>query len=377
VPRSQSRVAHVVVIGGGLMGCSTALALAQKGHRVTVLERSVPGAEASSAAGGIIGAQVEADSAGAMTELCMASRERYPAWVRGLAKATGIDVAFRRSGILEVAPDTSAASKIRARSSWQRRAGYSVETISASRARELEPELAKGYRGVHFPSDGRVDPKLLMRAVHIAAQRAGVTFRNGAYVKQVLMNGTGVRGVALEGAGELAADWVVVAAGSWTPLVGGLPQGAGDVRPARGQIVELESASPPVHRVVFGPLCYLSPRDDGRTLIGSTLEFVGYKRGVTARAVRDLLTAAIEMVPALADAELRSTWSNFRPYTDDHLPRLGVSASSGSSGAKRLIFATGHYRTGILLAPVTADIVTALVSGKRPPVALGAFRPDR
>jgi len=362
---------HVIVVGGGLMGCSSALALARKGCRVTVLERSVPGAEASSAAGGIIGAQVEADAAGPMTELCLLSRDRYPAWVRGLSKDTGIDVAYRRSGILEVAADTFAAKKIRARSSWQRRAGYDVETVSESQARGLEPELARGFRGVHFPHDGRVDPKLLVRAVHIAAQRAGVTFRNGAYVKQVLMNGTGVRGVALEGAGEVAADWVVVAAGSWTPLVGGLPEGAGEVRPARGQIVELESATPPVHRVVFGPRCYLIPRDDGRTLIGSTLEFVGYKRGVTAGAVRDLLTAAIEMVPALAHAEMRSTWSNFRPYTEDHRPRLGVSS------VKRLVFATGHYRTGILLAPVTADIVTSIVSGKRPPLALDAFRPDR
>ena len=353
------------------MGCSSALALARKGFRVTVLERSIPGAEASSAAGGILGAQVEAERAGPMTELSLLSRERYPAWVRALAKDTGIDVAFRRSGVLEVATESAAAKKIRARSEWQRRAGYDIESVSGVRARELEPALAEGYRGVHFPSDGRVDPKLLMRAVHIAAQRAGVTFRSGAYVKRVLMNGTGVRGVALEDAAEIPADWVVVAAGSWTSLVGGLPAGAGDIRPARGQIVELESASPLVHRVVFGPRCYLIPRDDGRTLIGSTLEFVGYKRGVTAAAVRDLLVAAIELVPALEQAELRSTWSNFRPFTEDQLPRLGLSS------VKRLVFATGHYRNGILLAPVTADIVTALISGKRPPLRLDAFRPDR
>src|SRR6185295_6367290 len=148
-------------------------------------------------------------------------------------------------------------------------------------------------------------------------------------------------GVSLEDGRKLAARNVVVAAGSWTTLVGGTGLASDAVRPARGQIVELSTPAPLLKRVVFGPHCYVVPRDDGRTLIGSTLEFVGYRREVTARAVRDLLAGAIDLVPALADASLGRTWSNFRPYSETGTPLLGPTEVKG------LLLATGHHRNGI------------------------------
>jgi glycine oxidase len=163
----------------------------------------------------------------------------------------------------------------------------------------------------------------------------------------------------------------VVAAGSWTTLIEGLPLRSGSVRPARGQIVELCSPAPLLGRVVYGPRCYLVPRDDGRTLVGSTLEFVGYQRDVTAAAVRDLLSAAIELVPCLGQASVNAAWSSFRPYTEDELPLLGPAGVPG------LTLATGHYRNGILLAPITAEITSAVVRGVRPPIPLDAFSPSR
>lgn len=180
-----------------------------------------------------------------------------------------------------------------------------------------------------------------------------------------------MRGVLLEDETILEADVVVVAAGSWTPLVEGIPIGRSDVIPARGQIVELACARPPVQRLVFGAGCYLVPRADGRVLVGSTLEFVGFQKGVTAKGVRDLLTAATRVIPSLEEAEVLRTWSNFRPFTKDHLPLLG------STNVKGLILASGHYRTGILLAPATAKLVCALALGKRPALNLGAFDPLR
>lgn len=354
------------------MGCASAWRLAKRGARVTVLERSVPGAEASSAAAGILGAQLESHAAGPMLELALLSRALYPRWAKQLHDETGIDVGHRRTGVLRVALDARSAAALVKETSWQKRRGLELTRVSGKRARALEPALSPNVAGgVHFPDDGRIDPPLLLRALHIAAERRGVVFRSGAYVRSVTETGARVSGVVLEDGTRLAAEHVVIAAGSWTTLIGGLGLAENAVRPARGQIVELATPAPLLSGVVFGPRCYLVPRDDGRTLVGSTLEFVGYRREVTARAVRDLLGAAIELVPALADAALGASWSSFRPYTDDERPLLGPTHLRG------LVLATGHYRNGILLAPISAEIVERAVLGGRPPLALEPFSAAR
>jgi glycine oxidase len=358
--------ADVLLIGGGVMGCASALALASAGVSVVVLERSVPGAEASSAAAGILGAQAEAHEPGPFFELARSSLDRYPAWAEELARVTGIDIGYRRCGTLRVAGNEAARAEIEREIAWQRRAGLPLEWLDGAALSRLEPEIAEGNAGVHFPEDGRVDPPLLLRALHIAARSAGARFQSGAYVRTIEVDGGAVRGVALEDGSRQSCEHVVLAAGSWSTLVGGTPLAAGAVRPARGQIVELETQAPPLGRVVFGPRCYLVPRDDGRVLVGSTLEFVGYRREVTARAVRDLLDAAIELVPSLADAVMGRMWSSFRPYTGG-LPFLGPTEVRG------LVLATGHHRNGILLAPITADIVRATVCGGAMPVDLAPF----
>jgi glycine oxidase len=220
---------------------------------------------------------------------------------------------------------------------------------------------------VHFPDDARVDPPRLLSALRIAAERAGASFRSGAWVRRVAIERGRARGVSLEDGSLVRAEYVIAAAGSWSSLVEGVPLPKGGVVPARGQIVELGLQVPPIRSVVFGPKCYLVPRDDGRVLVGSTLEFVGFRREVTASAVHDLLGAAITLVPALRHATLRGAWSNFRPYTENQLPLIGESP------VPSLLLATGHYRNGILLAPITADILQSLVLGETPPVTLSAF----
>lgn len=361
-----------LIIGGGIMGCACAWELARRGFGVTVLEKSVPGAEASSHAAGILGAQAEAQAPGPMFELSMQSLARYPSWSKRLLAETGIDVAYRTGGVLRAAFDRAAVAAVVRESAWQSQTRSRPERLGRVQARALEPSLSRSIAGgVLFSGDARVDPRLLLRALHIAAQRAGVEFRSGAYVKGVSISGDRVRGVTLDGGTTVRAEHVVIAAGSWTTLIEGLPLRAGSVRPARGQIVELCSPAPLLQRVVYGPSCYLVPRDDGRTLVGSTLEFVGYRREVTAAAVRDLLTSAIELVPCLSQANVSAAWSSFRPYTDDELPLLGPS------GVQGLTLATGHYRNGILLAPITAEITSAVVRGARPPVRLDAFSVGR
>lgn len=361
----------VLVVGGGIMGTSSALALARRGASVTVLEKSVPGAEASSAAAGILGGQLECTAPGPLYDLCKASLQLYPRWVAELEKATGVHVGYRTGGSLAVAFDGRELGRKERSYAWQK-PEQPVSRLDRRALSALEPALSPRLAGgVWLENDARVIPPRLYRATHIAAANAGVTFRTGSFVQRLLIEGEEARGVVLEDGTTLQADRVVVAAGSWTSLIGGLPGPTRRVTPARGQILELESPAPLLQRVVYGPRCYLVPRDDGRTLIGSTLEFVGYRKEVTAQGARDLLDAAIELVPELAQAALRDAWSNFRPYTEDHLPLLGRGS------LRNLVIASGHYRNGILLAPLTAQVVTALVLGGRPPLALDAFDPLR
>ena len=372
MPKKAAAPPDVLIIGGGIMGTASAWELARHGAKVVVLERSVPGAEASSAAAGILGAQAEAHQPGPMAELCLASRARYAKFARALSAETHIDVGYRECGVLRVAFDQSGTRKLQAENAWQRKRRLKVEALSGRELAQHEPQLSRKLAGgVRFPDDARVEPKALLRALHIAALGRGVLFRSGAFVRRVVVEGERAVGVALDDGSVLRAKNVLVAAGSWTSLIGGLGLPAGQVVPARGQIVELELPSPPLSHVVFGPGAYLVPRDDGRVLVGSTLEFVGYEREVTAGAVRDLLTHAIAILPALSRAGLRATWSNFRPYTKDELPLLG------RTNIASLFLSTGHYRNGILLAPVSAEIVRAAVLGQRAPVPLAAFRPER
>jgi glycine oxidase len=363
-----TRAADVVIIGGGVMGCASALALAREGASVTVLERSVPGAEASSAAAGILGAQTEAHEAGPFFDLAKKSLALYPAWSEYLRSVTGIDVGFRRSGVLHVAFDDEAKEQLYRQVAWQKHGGLPLAYLDAAGVHQKEPSISnRATSAVHFAEDARIDPPMLLKAVHIAAGKAGASFRSGVYVRSVDVEGGGACGVILEDGTRIAAGRVVLAAGSWSTLVDGVPIPAGGVRPARGQIVELETRDPLLNGVVFGPACYLVPRDDGRVLIGSTLEFVGYRREVTARAVRDLLAGAIDLVPALADATLGRTWSSFRPYSETGVPLLGPTS------VDRLLLATGHHRNGILLAPITAEIICAVAMNRAAPVDLTPF----
>jgi len=359
----------VVIVGGGVMGSACAWELARRGRRVVVLERSVPGAEASSAAAGILGAQLEAQSKGPLVTLARESRRLYPGWVRDLRRATDIDVGFRACGALEVTRTLAEARRVAKRTAWQKPTPRLLDRRALTRR---EPALGPGMAAaVAFDADARVDPRALFRALHIAAARSGVEFRSGAYVRRVTTVNGRATGVMLDDGSVVAARDVIVAAGSWTTLVEGLGIAPGAVVPARGQIVELETPEPLLTSVIVGPRAYLVPRDDGRVLVGSTMEFVGYRREVTAGAVRDLLDAAIELVPGLATAGVKQSWSSFRPYTQDQLPLIGGTPTP------HLWLASGHHRNGILLAPVTAAVVAALVLGKRPRIALGPFAPDR
>lgn len=370
--RATNGRADVVIVGGGVMGCASALALAREGASVVVLERSVPGAEASSAAAGMLAAQVEAHEPGPFLDLSVASRARFPALAEELRSLTGIDVEHRASGALKIAFDDASRASFASICEAHRRIGLRAELLTGPELAEREPSLGENASAaLFFPDDARIDPPVYMRALRIAAEKRGARFQSGGVVRAIATSEGRAVGVELADGSVVRGKHVVLAAGSWSNLVAdtGLPPST--IRPARGQIIELRLPSPVFRHLLFGPNAYLSPRDDGRVLVGSTLEFVGHEKRVTAGAVAKLLAGAIDLVPALGAAELVSAWSNFRPYTDDELPLLGHGAIPG------LLLATGHYRNGILLSAITSEIVKDLVLGRAPSVDLTPFAASR
>src|SRR5512140_363033 len=360
----------VAIVGAGIQGSSVALRLAQAGRKVAVLERAVPGAEASSAAGGILSPGVEAVEPGPFLALCRASLERYPAFAAEVERASGMSVGYRALGTLEAALDDAHAKVLAARAERLLRHRIAVEVLDDAAARALEPALSPEARGaLFFPDEASLDPRLLARAVYVAAARAGATFVTGQ-VKRIVVEGGRAAGVDHD-RGRIDAGAVVLAAGSWSLLVEGHGLPAGAVRPVRGQVVILDTRPPLLSRVIFSGHGYVVPRADGRVLVGSTMEEVGFEKAVTAGGLRHVLDVALGIAPALERAPVVETWSNFRPASPDGEPILGAGTVPG------LFYATGHTRNGILLAPVTADAIAAAVLGRPPPVDLAPFSPAR
>lgn len=364
--------ADVVVIGGGVIGCALAGELARRGVRVTVVERERPGAGASSVAAGMLAPLPESSGLGSFYSLAWASLELYPAFVARLLEATGIDVGYRRDGKLEVALDEAREAALRAAYSRYREGGHEVEWLDGAELRRLEPALAPEVRaGLFISAEHQVDTRYLTRAAWTAAARDGVRFRLGTPAAGIAASRGRVQGVSLATGEELAADRVVVAAGPWSAHLSGLPRPL-PVTPVRGQIVVLESSPPLLQRTVGTGGCYLVPRRDGRLVIGSTMENVGFDDRVTGAGVQRLLGAALAGVPSAAGAEVIELRAGLRPGTRDELPILGPDPELAG-----LFYATGHFRNGILLAPVTAQLLADLLTDAEPGLPLTPFLPDR
>lgn len=362
--------ADVVIVGAGIHGCATALRLVQAGAKVAVLERGIPGAEASSAAGGILSPGVEAQHGGPLLALAQDSMRRWPRFAEELSALTGIDLAFRRNGTLRIVFDEVTAGTWRADLPRLVSLGVATEWLDGPGLRALEPGLAASASGGYlFTGEASLDPQPLARALAIAAAAAGARFITGR-VQRIAVEHGRATGVDHE-SGRIAAGAVLLAAGAWSSLVEGCGLPADAVRPVRGQMVVLETRPPIVLRVVFSPQGYLVPRPDGRILCGSTMEEAGFDKTVTAAGLLRILGMALEIAPALAGAPYRESWSNFRPATADGLPILGPGAIPG------LFYATGHHRHGILLAPASADLVAASLLGEEPALDLAPYSAAR
>lgn len=362
----------VLLAGGGLIGCAVAWRLAQAGAIVAVADPGPADGVASTAAAGMLAPLAEAHEPGPFLDLALTSLAMYPQFVADVEAAAGIGVELVRQGKLVVATTAAQADALRAAYEWQLRAGHDVRMLSAAQARDLEPHLTTAaHAAVLIRDDHRVDNVRLASALARAAARAGVHFLPHA-VDEVLRDTTGrVAGVRLHGGETIEAEVVVVAAGCWSGRIAGLPAPL-PIEPVRGQMLQLEPAQPLFRHTLAGPEGYLVPREDGRVIVGSTEEHVGFDASTTAEALDGLRDVAIALVPGLGDAPTTAAWAGLRPATPDGLPILGEDARMPG-----LVYATGHFRNGVLLTPVTAEVVASIAAGEPAPDGWDAFSVHR
>jgi glycine oxidase len=312
-----------------------------------------------------------------MLDLCVAARNRWPAFARELEAESGRSLSYRTEGTLVAALTAAAAAELEAQARSQVRRGLRAEWLDAPAARRQEPGISSAARGALFlPDDHQVDPLPLMAAAIDVLARPGVRVVTGVAVTAVESAAgrvAGVRTVADPGNGGAPgeqvtrAPWVVLAAGAWSAAIRGLPRPL-SVRPVKGQMAAVRPAEMPIRHVVGCGGAYCVPRDDGRIVVGATVEEAGFDDSLDPAATEALVQAVAAAVPALAGAPIESRWSGLRPGTADDLPILGED-----SELPGLLYATGHYRNGILLAPFTADLVALLVRGEATPADLSPF----
>ena len=368
----------VAVVGGGLIGLACAFELVSRGVEVVVLEAEpAAGTGATRVAAGMLAPVGElAFGEPALLEINMVSAAMYPDFVAALEAASGQDVAYRRQGALHVALDRDEGAELKRRLDLQLNLGLESRWLGPGACREIEPGLAPGLNGaILVEGDGMVDPRALTSALLIALESAGVEVRTDASVTGLIAEGGRVVGVALVDGTEIRAGTVVAAGGAesgraaWIPDVDRPP-----VRPVKGQVAELrgDPDDPVCGHIVASERIYLVPRPDGRLIAGATVEEMGYDRTVTAGGIHELLREAYRLLPDVAELEFVEATAGLRPGTPDNLPVIGHSSTDG------LILATGHFRNGILLAPVTARAVGDLVDRKGPlDGAIAAASPAR
>jgi len=358
----------VVVIGAGIIGCSVARELGRRGARVRMFEARTVGAGATQASAGILAPYIEGQDRGPLFNLGVRSLAMYDTFVREVGDESGLTVEYRRCGTLEVATDSATASRLR----HSAEADPELEWLDASAARAREGALAASIEGALLVSaHGYVAVPSLMDALAWAALRHGVQIEAAHRVTGIRADTAGVM-ISTEDGTSWSAGHVVIAAGSWSGQLDVDDPAASAVRPVRGQLLRLHWRGAPLAQIVWGPDCYVVPWQNSAILVGATVEDVGFDERTTAAGVRDLLDAVCELLPEAWRATFIEARVGLRPTTPDELPLLGPSERSD-----RIVYATGHYRNGVLLAPLTAQLVADWIVDATEDAALETLRPGR
>ena len=363
-----------MIVGGGIVGCSIAYELAQRKLRVAILDRQELMSEASWAAAGMLSPAPDSPAAIPLVPLGRASLAMYPRFIEALEEASGRRTGFRTDGAIEVLSHGDPERELSTLVALYRGLGLSCEPIPVAEIQTTEPSLGRNARAAALlPDECSVEPRAIASALLVAAASAGVTLSPVVNVISLALEARKCVGVVTSRGEILRAPHVVLAAGCWSSQIPEVAPYA-QVVPVRGQMLALRHFGAPIRHVLRSERGYIVPRnlDSPQTLVvGSTLENVGYEKRVTAGGVEKILSMANELVPELTHAELMDIWSGLRPGTPDQLPILG------EAGIEGLVFATGHYRSGILLAPITAKLVGEWITERRTSLDWETFSPLR
>jgi glycine oxidase len=344
-----------IVVGAGVIGLSIARELSRRGS-VAVLERGAAGKGTSWAAAGMLSPQSEADESGAFFELCRASLKMFPSWIEEVQRESSVDVMYAQDGLLSLASSADELAVLERRAAWQKQSGLRAEIIGAAEARRMEPLVTAPLAGALFlPDESSVAPRRLVSALHESCIRRGVEIRSETRVESL---------------STLRAPSIIVASGVWTPELADLDPPI-PVYPRKGQILSLRAPTGSFRRMIRWKHSYFVPRPDGEIVVGATNEDAGFDRSLTPAGVGGLLSDAQEISSHAASWPIQETWTGLRPATADELPIIGQSSREG------VYYATGHYRNGVLLAPITAAIIADLLDGRAPQVDITPYSPQR
>lgn len=360
----------VALIGGGVIGCAIAWRLASAGLKTVVIERNELGMEASFAAGGMLAAQAESDPAARLFPLALTSRNAYPQFVHDLEEASSTSVAYRNEGTLVLSLRSEDDERLESDYAAQTEAGLDVELLTDREVLDLEPSINSSVRfALRFPGDHQVDNRLLVRALEQAARKAGAEFRLGTEVLEVCASDGKVRSISTS-SGSIVTKNAVIAAGCWSgklTLPSTLLSSAG-VGPVRGQMMAFSAPDSILRSVLYSMRGYVIPRSTGLIIAGSTTEYAGFTKATTEAGLTTIESAASEILPTLSNRPIVERWAGLRPGTADDLPVLGEDPI-----IKGLYYATGHYRNGILLTPITAQVITELILNGRTSTDISSF----
>ncbi len=359
-----------VIAGGGVIGASIALELASAGLKVALFDINEPGKEASWASAGMISPAPENPGMIPFVPISLASVALYPEFVRNVEELSGIDVGYRTDGAIDAILDGNVEEELSTVIALQHGVGLRAEALSAQQAREMEPALSEEIEAAIFrPDEASLNTRTFTAAVLKAAQNKGVQIVSGNGAKAIWKEDGRCRGLILEN-GQAEAKFTIIAAGCFSARIDGAAPYA-PVFPAKGQMLSLSCEAVKIERVLWLEHTYLVPRNDGRIVAGSTIERGGFDHDVTAGGLKKILTEAVKLAPGLETARIEETWAGLRPDSPDHLPILGPTDLDG------LLIATGHFRSGILLAPITARLIREWICTQKVSVDWERFSPLR